>query len=87
LTPRRSHPCWGAYDGATTPMVSPFISGAGLLRPGDRVIVDVKGCDGALSIGVIGCSAGYAPSDSLIVFVEAHYRFATARFKVCLTRR
>ena len=46
-------------------MVSPLTIGAGLLRPAGRA--EVNGIDGVLSIDAIVCSAGYAPSDSVIV--------------------
>jgi hypothetical protein len=67
FAPRNSHADCGAYDGATTPMASPFMSGGGLSRPETLAAVGWNGADGAGSIGVIVCSAGYAPSDSVIV--------------------
>jgi hypothetical protein len=45
-------------------MVSPLTMGAGRLKAGGRVMA---GMNGALSMGAIVCSAGYAPNDSVIV--------------------
>src|SRR3981081_1133351 len=65
-TPRRSQPPFGAYEGPTTPIVSPFDSGGGRSRDGEAA-GDMNEIDGALSTGPIDCSAGYAPRDSFIV--------------------